>query len=186
MFRREVRVLGIDDGPFNKKDKNVLVVGVLFRGGEFLDGVLSTKVKIDGRDSTNKLIKMINSSKFRINLKAIFLDGIALGGFNVINIEQLHEKTKIPVIVVMRNYPNYQKIYSALDKAKLKVQKKLIEKLNKPVNAGKIFIQTAGLSFDEAKKLVDLTIRHAFIPEPLRVAHLIASGIVKGESKGRA
>ncbi|MBI4919198.1 DUF99 family protein [archaeon] len=186
MLRKETRVLGIDDGPFSKKDKNVLVVGVLFRGGEFLDGVLSTKIKVDGKNSTDKLTKMINTSKFKINLKAILLDGIALGGFNVIDIYKLNKKTKVPVIVVMRTYPNYEKIYSALDKAKLKFQKRLIEKLDKPAKVGKIFIQTAGLTFEDAKQLVNLTTKHAFIPEPLRVAHLIASGIIKGESKGRA
>ena len=59
MFKKEIRVIGIDDAPFNKFGKgNVLVVGVVFRGGMWLDGVLSTKVKVDGTNSTKKLINL--------------------------------------------------------------------------------------------------------------------------------
>ena len=46
-MKKEIRIIGIDDGPFNKfKEKEVLVIGTIFRGGEWLDGVLSTKIKI--------------------------------------------------------------------------------------------------------------------------------------------
>ena len=45
MIKKEIRVLGIDDAPFNKfKDKQVLVIAAFYRGGHFLDGVLSTKI----------------------------------------------------------------------------------------------------------------------------------------------
>ncbi|MBM3309562.1 MAG: DUF99 family protein, partial [Candidatus Altiarchaeales archaeon] len=47
-IKPEVRILGLDDGPFKQNDKKVLVVGVVFRGGSFLDGVVSTKVRVDG------------------------------------------------------------------------------------------------------------------------------------------
>ena len=60
MVKKEIRVLGIDDAPFDKfKDKKCLIIGVFFRGGNFLDGVLSSKVAVDGSDSTAKMIKMV-------------------------------------------------------------------------------------------------------------------------------
>jgi endonuclease V-like protein UPF0215 family len=37
-------------------------------------------------------------------------------------------------------------------------------------------MQTAGLYCDDAQKIVALTSTRSSIPEPLRVAHLIASG----------
>ena len=43
-------------------------------------------------------------------------------------------------------------------------------------NRTKIFMQTAGLYCDDAQKIVALTSTRSSIPEPLRVAHLIASG----------
>ena len=48
MIKQEARAIGIDDSPFTKGDKKrVLVLGVIYRGGNYLDGLLSCKVKID-------------------------------------------------------------------------------------------------------------------------------------------
>ena len=81
-MKKEIRVIGIDDSPFKKfaKDKRVLIIGTIFRGGSWLDGVLSTSVGIDGNDSTSKVVQMINKCKFKPQLQCIFLNGIAFGG----------------------------------------------------------------------------------------------------------
>jgi endonuclease V-like protein UPF0215 family len=185
--KKEARVLGIDDSPFDKfKDKECLVVGTVFRGGNYPDGILSTKVRVDGIDSTKRIVEMVNKSKFKPQLRAIFLDGIALGGFNVVDIGLLNKKTGIPVVVVVRNYPDFGKIIRALKKLKKLRQIKLIENAGKPVKARKIWVQFKGIEFAEVKELIKITATRSFIPEPIRVAHLIASGIVKGESKGDA
>lgn len=185
--KKEIRVLGIDDGPFDKfKDKECLVVGTVFRGGNYPDGILSTKVKVDGNDSTARIIAMVNKSKFKPQLQSIMLDGIAVGGFNVVDIEKLNKKTRIPVIVVVRNYPDFKEIERVLKKLKKYKQLKLIEKAGKPVKAGKIWVQFKGISIDKVKEVIRITATRSYLPEPIRVAHLIASGIVKGESKGDA
>lgn len=53
-------------------------------------------------------------------------------------------------------------------------------------SAPRLWIQRAGLSLDDARKLVADTTLHGNIPEPLRLAHLIAGGITTGASRGRA
>jgi endonuclease V-like protein UPF0215 family len=185
--KKEIRVLGIDDSPFDKfRDKECLVVGTLYRGGNYPDGILSTKVRVDGADSTRKLAALVNKSKFKPQLSSIILDGIALAGFNVVDIEKLNKDTKIPVIVVVRKYPDFSRITKTLAKLKKQRQLKLIEKAGKPVKAGRIWIQFKGISTSKAREIVRVTSTHSFIPEPIRLAHLIASGIVKGESKGDA
>src|SRR3989344_2798039 len=101
--KKEVRVIGIDDASFDKfKDRSVTVIGTIYRGGSFMDGALSTKVRIDGNNATDKIAAMINSCKFKPQLRCILLDGIAVGGFNVIDVKKLSKKTSLPVIVVMR------------------------------------------------------------------------------------
>ena len=82
----ELRILGIDDGHFSKQDKDAIVIGTVFRGGKWMDGVLSTHVKIDGYDSTENLIHLVRKSKHFGQLRCIMINGIALGGFNVIDI----------------------------------------------------------------------------------------------------
>ena len=186
-IKKEIRVLGIDDSPFKKFDKsNVLVIGTVFRGNSIIEGILSTKVRIDGNNSTKKLIEMINKSRFKSQLRCIFLDGIALAGFNVIDIKELNKKTKIPVIVIIRHKPNIKKIKETLININKKNKIKLIDKAGEIIKINKIYVQLKGLKKEKAKKILDLVCTRSFIPEPVRVAHLIASGIAKGESKGKA
>jgi len=49
-----------------------------------------------------------------------------------------------------------------------------------------VYVQRAGLSLVEARDLLAATTLHGNLPEPLRLAHLIAGGIVTGKSRGRA
>ena len=54
------------------------------------------------------------------------------------------------------------------------------------VHGNLLYIQCAGIEITDARKIVQLATTHSHIPEPLRAAHLIATGIVCGESRGRA
>lgn len=186
-MKREPRVIGIDDSPFVKRqDTSALVVGTIFRGGHFMDGLVSTRITVDGRDATEKLATMINCCKFKPQLRAIFLNGIAVGGFNVINVNVLSTITRLPIIVVVRNAPNYEKIFSALEKLHMDEQLAIIKSLPPPVPMGKIYVQCVNITEEDARCLLTITCTHSFIPEPLRLAHIISSGIVKGVSRGRA
>lgn len=193
-IKKELRILGVDDGPFNKfKNKECLVIATIFRGGSFMDGLLSMKVKVDGSNSTNQLIKIVRKTKHLGQLQCIMTDGIALAGFNVLDIRQINKKTKLPVIVVIRRKPNLKKIKKALKNANKKTYKKKLGLMKK---AGKIYktkiknknlyFQIVGIKEKQAKEIIKISATHAIIPEPLRIAHLIASGVVLGESRGRA
>ncbi len=197
-IKPQIRILGIDDCPFSRSNRQVQIIGTVFRAGEYMDGLLSTKISVDGEDSTEKIIQMIKKSRTSGQLRLIMLDGIALGGFNVVDINRLWKETKLPVIVVIRQMPDFTAIKSALKKVKGRKEKlALIEKAGRVkqysvdhkelgYKGRKIYFQPAGIDEQEARKVLKLTIQHGLIPEPLRVAHLIASGIKFGESRGRA
>lgn len=186
-MKREIRLLGFDDTSFDKfQDKEVTVIGTFFRGGNWLDGVLSTRVEVDGDDATVKLINLIKKSKFQSQIRAILLDGIAFGGFNIINIQALHKHTQIPVIVIIRRLPDFKKIKSTLKKINMEKKIQLIDKAGQPEKINQIYIQYHGLTLEQAKEIIKLSSTRSHIPEPIRVAHLIGQGIIMGESKGRA
>ncbi|MBI2546466.1 DUF99 family protein [Candidatus Woesearchaeota archaeon] len=187
-MKKEIRILGIDDGPFNKKQqgKPVLVVGTIFRGGQFMDGVLSTYVELDGSDATHKLIELINKTKHKAQLQVIMLNGISVGGFNIIDIHELYKKTRLPVVVVVRRSPDFEKIHAALNKIGFSDKIKLLQKAGQVHKLGRIYVQLAGISVGESQELLKISCTHSLIPEPIRIAHLIASGITDGESRGRA
>lgn len=191
MLKKEIRLLGFDDGPFDRRtDKKVLVVGVLCRGGERLDGVLSTQLKIDGEEATLSLAHLVNQCKFKSQIHAIFLDGIAFGGFNVVNIKKLSQLTRIPVITVMRDYPHLEEIKLALQQLGWERRYQLMEQAGPPremlLPPGNLYFQFSGTEEKTVKELIKLAVTHSLLPESIRLAHLIATGIIDGESRGNA
>jgi len=191
-IKEEIRILGVDDAPFDLySDKKTMLVGAVFRGGNWLDGILKTEVLVDGTDSTERIAEMVNDSKFK-DLRIIMLDGLSFGGFNLVDIEKLFKKTNLPVIVIVRHMPDFKAIENAIKDLKNKrFYSKCIKKAGKPegveTRPGKfIYIQHHGISFKDAEEIVKLSSTRSLIPEPIRVAHLIASGIVLGESRGGA
>ncbi len=151
-----------------------------------MDGIITSHARVDGDDATEQITTMINQSRFKNNIFVTLINGIAVGGFNVIDIEQLWKDTGIPVISVTRRYPNFLAIYEALHKLGMDHKITLIKNAGKPEQIDRIYIQCKGIKLSEAKNIIKLTCTRSYIPEPLRAAHIIATGIVKGESKGRA
>ncbi len=50
----------------------------------------------------------------------------------------------------------------------------------------KVYYQAVGMKDETAQEVIRLSSTRSYIPEPLRVAHMIAGAVVKGESSGRA
>lgn len=187
IFKKEIRVLGIDDSPFKKfVKKDITVIGTVFRGGNWIDGVITTKARVDGNNATENIIEMVNNCKFKPQLRAIMLNGIAVGGFNIIDIRKLNKKTKIPVIVVVRRKPNIENIKRTLIQINKKSKIKLIDKAGQVEHFGNIYAQYKGIDKEKVKEILRITCTRSNIPEPIRVAHLMGAGLVLGESRGRA
>ena len=90
-MKKQIRLLGIDDSPFSFKNKYATVIGVVMRGGEYIECVLRKKVRIDGNEATDVCIDMIKNTKHRQQLKAAMLDGVTLGGFNTVDIQKIYD-----------------------------------------------------------------------------------------------
>lgn len=190
-IKPEIRILGVDDSAL--LNEKVMIVGTVFRGGDWIDGVLRSEITRDGLDATEVMVTMIKNSRHYGQLRIVMLDGITYGGFNVVDIEELHLETGLPIIVVMRSYPDFEKIRAALrhfsdGEVRWSIIKKAgkVEKLVTEKNRTPIYIQKTGIGIKSAEKIVRLTSIRSNIPEPLRVAHLIATGIIFGESRGGA
>ncbi len=188
-IKPEIRILAIDDSALIAEQ--VMIVGVIFRGGGWLDGVLRSEITRDGTDATVKVSEMATATRHYPQIRVIMLDGVTYGGFNVIDITELHRMTGLPVIVVMRTMPDMGRIRDALRNLPC-FEKRWQAILNAgrihevEVHDSSIFIQCVGIEVADAKRIVRLGATHSHIPEPLRVAHLIATGIVCGESRGQA
>jgi endonuclease V-like protein UPF0215 family len=209
-----MNVIGFDDGPFERQHRgDVLLVGAVCSRTR-LDGVVSGKIRRDGSDSARRMIELIERSQFRAALQAVLLQGIAVGGFNVVDVHGLSASLRLPVLVVCRRRPDRAAVERALfsddppDRPRVlgaRRKWRLIEaagemeqlepsrrsvrraaRTGDAVNTQRLWIQRVGLSQAEARALIQATTLHGNVPEPLRLAHLIAGGIVTGRSRGRA
>jgi len=192
-MKSEIRIVGFDDGPFTpRSESKAPVIGVVTRGGTFPDGIIKTEVVVDGLDATQVISNVINKSKHKDQLKVVMFNGITIAGFNMIDIHELWKKTDLPVIIVNRKNPNLNKIKKALTHFKdFKRRWKIVKNAGKirsvDIKIGKpIYYQFHGLCKEEVEDIIKLSCTRSLIPEPLRLAHLIASALVKGESVGRA
>ncbi len=184
-IKNEIRVLGIDDGRFVPRTKGTVdVVGVVYRGGYWFEGVMRTEITIDGMDATEKLAAMIKNSAYYGEIRVIVLDGVTFAGFNVVDINELSCRVDLPVMSVAREKPDLEEIRRAL-----KNLPDFEKRWQAMLNAGELFeveirngenpvyVQTAGFLREDAIKILKRTSTRSNIPEALRVAHIIASGL---------
>ena len=183
--KREIRVVGIDDGYFVPHTKgDCIIIGAVFRGGYWFDGVMRTKVEIDGMDATEKIGEMIISSPHYGQLRAVLLDGVTFAGFNIVNTLRLYKYVNLPIIAITREKPNFRNIREALKNLNYHEERwKAIHNVNQIIrvptrNRQKpLYIQITGIDMEKAKAVISNTSTRSNIPEALRVAHLIASGL---------
>lgn len=208
-----MNVIGFDDGPFERQHRgDVLLVGVVCSDTR-VDGIVSGRIRRDGADATRRMIELVRASQFA-HVQAVMLQGIAVGGFNVVDVHGLSTALSVPVIVVVRRPPDMAAVRRALfseappggrtrvtgaarkwklieaagELEPIGPSKRSLKRAGKPreVVRPTLWIQRAGLSFEQARRIVVATTLHGAIPEPLRVAHLVAGGITTGRSRGRA
>ena len=180
-------VIGFDDAPFPRHHKGpVKVVGAVFAHRR-LDGVLVGEIEKDGMDASEQLAHLVQHSKFFQHARLIMLQGITMGGFNVVDVFDLHQRLRLPILVVARHAPDMPAIQWALEQHVMGGREKwaVIEALGAMEPAGDVFIQRVGLSLTEAKETLARWALHSRLPEPLRCAHLIAGALITGESRNR-
>jgi len=187
MARTLTHIIGFDDAPFPRGHRgDVTVIGAAFAGTR-LEGVLMGKVRRDGANATRCLLRLIAQSRFATHNQLIMLQGIALAGFNVVDIHELYAASGMPVLVVARKRPDLAAIKKALLESVPGGKRKwrLIEQAGPMERATGVYVQRAGISLAAAERAIRRTAANSLIPEPLRTAHLIASGISGRPSRQR-
>lgn len=186
--RRLSNSIGVDDAPFDRKHRgDVGLVGAVFTRTR-LDGAVTGKLRKDGANATEAIARLIEGSPFAGHVQVLLLGGITFGGFNVADINALHERLAIPVLVMTRKRPRFAVIRETLlSKVPGGARKwALIQKAGEMQPCAGLWVQRAGLELDAAAQVIaELTI-HGKLPEPIRIAHLLAGAYAEGLSRGRA
>ncbi len=175
--------MAVDDGPFRFEDPAALLVGLVVRGKGYLEAVCTSSVSVDRLDATEAVTDMVRGSRQHSQLKAILLDGLTLAGFNVVDIEALHRSTGVPVVTVVDKDPDMVAIREALE-GRFPDWEERYRLISEPethsvvlVDGGKLTCHVAGMDPGEARELLRVTTLMGHLPEALRMADMVASGL---------
>ena len=188
-MKSEARLIGFDDGPFTFDDESTPLVGVLCRGGGYVEGVVAGEVTVDGDDATDVVVSLLAETGFAATARAIVFDGGAVGGFNVIDLERVHRELGVPAVALVRDEPDHDAVRAALrkhfddaaERERLLTAQPLV-----PVELGgqASFLRHVGGDAAELAELLAVHVVRGRTPEPLRIAHLIATALVERASRG--
>jgi len=175
------RVVGVDDGAFDRDDRYAPIAAVTLSLPEHLEATRTGRVRVDGTDGTRRVIALVRSLGPVEGLRAVMLDGAVVGGFNVLDLDLLHRELGVPVVAVTRRPPEFARIRAALRKwfprtASARWALLRAHRLYPVPTDGKPILAAAvGCSRRDAAHLVRRATVRGHWPEPLRLAHLIAS-----------
>ncbi len=111
---------------------------------------------------------------------------ITLAGLAVVDVGELADRLALPVLVVTRRNPVGSDLADALRSAGLEHRLALLERVPRAFGVGEgLYLAHAETSWAEAERLVHSCLAKSRLPEPLRMAHLIAQAVVLGKSRGR-
>ncbi|EQD37982.1 protein containing DUF99 [mine drainage metagenome] len=178
-----IRIAAAASGPIKGRESTLLVL-VVYREG-LIEGVLSSRIGVDSFDSTDRIISRLKASRFFDQIKVIALNGVALAGLNVVDVNRIKKLGK-EYIIITRKKPHKELLIEALERS-VKNKREASRKAGIIEGVGKTQIRKlAGFYVQGSMKLSkgDTKLVSASF-EALRVAHIIANGVETGESKGR-
>ncbi len=181
------RVAAVDDGAFLRTDREAPIGAVIVALPEQLEAARLGRVRVDGTDGTVRVIALLRSLGGWDGVRALLVDGAVVGGFNVLDLDALHRAVRVPVIAVTRRPPDFRRIAAALRRWFPRSAARRLALLRRhrlrPVRTGgqPILAAAVGCRAEEAEALVRRATVRGYWPEPLRLAHLLASA---GTSRG--
>jgi len=182
-FKKGIRALGIAECFRKGTSRKSILAGVVMRADLLLDGFSFSVATVGGLDATEAVMKRYERLG-RKDVNILMLNGCVISWYNVIDLNEVHERTGKPLICVTYEpspgLEKYFKEYFPDDWA----ERLAIYERNGPRTAVRlrtgheVFIRAIGLDEEEAKKVLDKFTLHGSIPEPLRLARLLARAVL--------
>lgn len=148
-----------------------------------IDGVAFGRTAVGGNDATLSIAALFRKIR-RNDVNLILVSGAILSLYNIVDVDLLSKKTRLPVICL--TYKETAGIESSIRRhfpdgaeEKLEAYAKLGRRLGVKLRTGhRVYVRTAGLEAAEAKPVLDLFTLQGSIPEPVRVAKLLARALL--------
>jgi endonuclease V-like protein UPF0215 family len=176
--KKGIRVFGVAES-FKKFNRKSILAGIVMRRDLIIDGVVFSTATLKGDDSTEKILCMFKSLK-RDDVTCIILGGLIISMYNIIDGKLIQNETGLPVIGI--TFEDSQGIESSIRyhfpvncELKLEQYAKLGRRDKITLKTGKsLFIRYWGLTLKHTIEILDSFTLQGSIPEPIRVAKLVA------------
>jgi endonuclease V-like protein UPF0215 family len=181
LAKRGLRALGIAESFTGRATSTM--AGVVMRKDLRIDGVAIASLTVGGMDATGAVLGII-ASLGRRDINVIMVSGSVVAWYNVLDPDAISEESGLPLIVVtyedsggleediIHHFPG--------DEARLQAYQNLGERVPVLLGEGaRVFIRTAGLSAEDAARILRDFTRDGKVPEPVRVARLVARGAMR-------
>ena len=164
---------------FREEDKTSALAGVVMRRDFIIDGFVFGKTTIEGNDATDSIVEMYQKLN-RDDISYLMISGLIISMYNIIDIKKIWAKTKLPVIGV--TYEDSKGIENAIRyhfpdsyKSKIEQYHNLGERTKIKLHTGHdLYLRIEGCTLQETKSLLDTFTLQGAVPEPLRVAQMLA------------
>ncbi len=175
--------VGVDDGavPARKRRGQHAPLLAVFFGGLQIVGVKLGHIQVDGRDVNEVLLSMLRRAQF----DAVLLSGISFAGFNLADIARLARETEKPIVAVTGDKPDNVQVKRALRNhfddwrerwSMVKAAGKLYS--TKPLlGEPELYFEVSGVSARVAERIIRSTAVISRLPEPVRVAGILAKSL---------
>jgi endonuclease V-like protein UPF0215 family len=176
--KKGLRALAVAES-FKISCKHAVLAGVVMRRDLIIDGIGFSKSTIRGDDSTQNIISMWRHMN-RNDINCIFLGGIIISMFNIVDGNKVYRSTGIPVIALTYNDSkgvahNFRKIFPNSWQSKLEQYQNIGKRQRIVLQTGKaVFVRHWGLTLSDSIILLNYFTLQGSIPEPVRIAKLIA------------
>jgi hypothetical protein len=173
-----IRILGVAES-FRPDQRWSVLAGVVMRGDLVVDGLAIGRASVGGNDATSSIASLYRKLR-RNDVNLLMVSGCILSLYNIVDVDGLALRVKLPVICL--TYRETFGIEDAIrhhfpDRAeeKLAAYRKLGARKKMKLRSGHaVFARTSGLSDKDALAVVDTFTLQGSVPEPLRVARLLA------------
>ncbi len=158
-----------------------------------VEGVAISDVTVDGDDATARIAALVRTLRPWPGARVVLLDGIAFGGFNLVDLPALARALGRPVVAVTPRAPDRAAIRSALRTYFPNDYRRRWARVSRarPRRAlgpyGPIWAAASGLPRTLVPALLARVVAQGHWPESLTVAHRIATAVARaGRGRPRA
>jgi len=181
--KKGLRVLGIAES-FRKSDEKSLLAGVVMRADLQIDGFAVTHITVGGMDATEGVLRILKELDRR-DINALFLNGCVISWFNIIDLNMIYKALKLPLVCVTYEESDglekYIKEYFQDWQERVKAYATLGSRRKIMLHTDhEILVRYLGIEKEtEVKALLGKFTLQGAVPEPLKVARLLARALME-------